>query len=78
MIRIYLKQAWETARQNRLFSSIYVVGTGLSIALTMTLFIIFYVKTAPIYPEYNRDRRWWCATSSPILPTSPRTGVPAW
>ena len=56
MIRIYLKQAWETARQNRLFSSIYVVGTGLSIALTMTLFIIFYVKTAPIYPEYNRDR----------------------
>ena len=48
MIRIYLKQAWETARQNRLFSSIYVVGTGLSIALTMTLFIIFYVKTAPI------------------------------
>ena len=38
MIRIYLKQAWETARQNRLFSSIYVVGTGLSIALTMTLF----------------------------------------
>lgn len=56
MIRIYLKQAWETARQNRLFSSIYVVGTGLSIAMTMTLFIIFYVKTAPIYPEYNRDR----------------------
>ena len=33
-----------------------MVGTGLSIALTMTLFIIFYVKTAPIYPEYNRDR----------------------
>ena len=56
MIKIYLKQAWETARQNRLFSSIYVIGTGLSIALTMTLFIIFYVKTAPVYPEYNRDR----------------------
>lgn len=56
MIRIYLKQAWETMRQNRLFSSIYVMGTGLSIALTMTLFIIFYVKTAPIYPEYNRNR----------------------
>ncbi len=56
MIRIYLKQAWAMLRQNRLFSSIYVVGTGLSIALTMTLFIIFYVKTAPIYPEYNRDR----------------------
>ena len=43
-------------KQHRLFTGIYVVGTGLSIALVMTLFIIFYVKFAPIYPEYNRDR----------------------
>lgn len=43
-------------RQNRLFTSIYVAGTGLSIAFTMVLFIIYYVKFAPIYPEYNRDR----------------------
>ncbi len=56
MIRIYLKQAWELLRQNRLFSTIYIIGTGMAIALTMTMFIIFYVKLAPIYPEYNRDR----------------------
>lgn len=56
MIRIYLKQAWELLRQNRLFSTIYIIGTGLAIALTMTMFIIFYVKLAPIYPEYNRGR----------------------
>ena len=43
-------------KQHKLFTSIYVVGTGLSIALIMTLFIIFYVKFTPIYPEYNRDR----------------------
>ena len=43
-------------RQNCLFTGIYVVGTGLSIALVMTLFIIFYVKLGPVYPEYNRDR----------------------
>ena len=43
-------------KQNRLFTTIYVMGTGLSIALVMTLFIIFYVKFAPIYPEYNRNR----------------------
>ena len=43
-------------RQNRLFTGIYGVGTGLSIALVMTLFIIFYVKFGPVYPEYNRDR----------------------
>ena len=56
MLKNYFKQAWTLMRQNRLFTGIYVVGTGLSIALVMTLFIIFYVKFAPIYPEYNRDR----------------------
>ena len=49
MIKLYLKQAWTLIKQNKLFTSIYVVGTGLSIALTMTMFIIFYVKFAPIY-----------------------------
>ena len=43
-------------RQNKLFTSIYVARTGLSIAFTMVLFIIYYVKFAPVYPEYNRDR----------------------
>ena len=56
MVKIYLKQAWTLIKQHRLFTGIYVVGTGLSIALTMTMFIIFYVKFAPIYPEYNRGR----------------------
>lgn len=56
MIKLYLKQAWTLIKQHRLFTGIYVVGTGLSIALTMTMFIIFYVKFAAIYPEYNRDR----------------------
>lgn len=56
MIKLYLKQAWTLIKQHRLFTGIYVVGTGLSIALVMTMFIIFYVKFAPIYPEYNRNR----------------------
>ena len=56
MIKQYLKQAWTMMRQNKLFTSIYVAGTGLSIAFTMVLFIIYYVKFAPVYPEYNRNR----------------------
>lgn len=56
MIRYYLKQAWAMMRQSRLFSAIYIVGTGLSVALAMTLFIIFYIKLGPVYPEYNRSR----------------------
>ena len=60
MLKNYFKQAWTLMRQNRLFTGIYVVGTGLSIALVMTLFIIFYVKFGPVYPEYNRDRTLGC------------------
>lgn len=56
MYKLYLKQAWTLIRQERLFSSIYIVGTGLAISLVMTLSIVFYVKMAPIYPETNRDR----------------------
>ncbi|MGN0047671.1 MAG: ABC transporter permease [Bacteroides sp.] len=56
MWKMNFKQAWMLMKQNPLFSSIYVVGTGLSIALVMTVFIIYYVKFAPIYPEYNRNR----------------------
>jgi putative ABC transport system permease protein len=50
------KQAWNLIRQERLFSSIYIVGTGLSITVVMALSIIFYVKTADVYPETNRGR----------------------
>lgn len=56
MIRNYFRQAWTLVRQHKLFTGIYVVGTGLSITLVMTLFIIFYVKFGPVYPEYNRNR----------------------
>lgn len=56
MYKIYLKQAWAMIRQERLFSSVYFVGTGLAISLVMVLSIVFYVKMASIYPEMDRDR----------------------
>lgn len=56
MIKTYFKQAWNIIGQNRLFSSIYIIGTALAIAITMTLFVIYYVKIGPVYPEYNRGR----------------------
>lgn len=56
MIKIYMRQAWTLIKQNKLYSSIYIVGTGLSVALIMVVFIIYYIKFAPIYPEYNRDK----------------------
>lgn len=56
MYKIYLKQAWALIQQERLFSSVYIVGTGLAISLVMVLSIVFYVKMASIYPEMDRDR----------------------
>ena len=44
MLRIYLKQAWELMKQNRLFSTLYIVGTALAIAMTMMMAIIYYVR----------------------------------
>jgi putative ABC transport system permease protein len=54
--KYYFKQAWNLIRQEKLFSSIYIVGTGLSITVVMVLSIVFYIKIANIYPETNRDR----------------------
>nr|WP_302830720.1 ABC transporter permease [uncultured Bacteroides sp.] len=54
MIKIYLKQAWELLKQNKLFSMLYIVGTGLAIAMTMIMAVVYYVKIAPVYPEVNR------------------------
>lgn len=56
MIKLYFRQAWTLMKQHRLFTCIYVLGTGLSIAFSMVLFIVLYMKFAPIYPEYNRDK----------------------
>ena len=38
-------------REERLFSSIYIVGTA-----TMVMAVVYYIKLAPIYPEPNRAR----------------------
>lgn len=53
---IYFKQAWNLIRQEPLFSLIYIVGTGLSISMAMTLAIVFHIRVANLSPETNRDR----------------------
>lgn len=55
-MKLYFKQAWNLLKQEKLFSSIYVIGTGLSISLVMILSIVGYIRMANIYPETNRDR----------------------
>ena len=56
MILYYFKQALNLIKQEKLFSSIYIIGTGLSITIVMVLSIVYYIRIANIYPETNRDR----------------------
>jgi len=59
MILTYFKQAWQMLRQHKLFSGIYIAGTALAIAATTIFTIMYYVKIAPIYPEYNRSKTYY-------------------
>ena len=63
-IKTYIKQAWVLLRQNRLFSTLYIVGTGLAIGMTMIMAVIYYVKLAPVYPEVNRFRTYSLSSAS--------------
>ena len=64
MLKLYLKQAWTLLRQNPLFSGLYIAGTGLAIAMTMIVAMIYYVKLAPVYPEVNRSRTLYLTYTS--------------
>lgn len=63
-IKTYIKQAWALLRQNRLFSALYIVGTGLAVGMTTIMAVIYYVKLAPVYPEVNRFRTYRIASAS--------------
>ncbi len=54
-MNIYLRQARTMIGQHKLFSTIYIVGTALSVMLTMSVIILTYIKVAPLYPYNQRN-----------------------
>ena len=56
MYKQYLKQAWTLLKQNRFFSAVYIIGTGLAISMVMVLAIVFHIRTANMEPEADRRR----------------------
>ncbi len=64
MIKVYFKQALMLMRQNRLFSTLYIVGTGLAITMTVIVAVVYYVKLAPVYPEVNRGNTYYLSGTS--------------
>lgn len=53
---LYIKQAWQMMKQQRFFSAIYIIGTGLAISMVMVLAVVYHIRTANIAPEVNRNR----------------------
>ena len=56
MYKQYLKQWWTLIKQHKFYTSIYITGTSLAITMTMIMAIVYYIRTANIEPESNRDR----------------------
>ena len=56
MIRQYIKQGLVLIKQNRFYTAVYVLGTGLAITMVMIMAIVYHIRTANIAPESNRDR----------------------
>ena len=64
MLKTYFKQALALSRQNCLFSTLYIAGTGLAIAMTVVMALVYYVKLAPVYPEENRANTLYLTSAS--------------
>lgn len=56
MIKLYFKQAFYLLRENKLLSSISIIGTALAIAMIMVIVITLRATIAPFAPENHRDR----------------------
>ncbi|WP_302314379.1 ABC transporter permease, partial [uncultured Parabacteroides sp.] len=56
MYRQYLRQAWQLMKQNRFFSTVYIIGTGLAISMVMVMAIAYHIRTSNMAPEVHRDR----------------------
>lgn len=56
MIRLYFKQAFKLLGENKLLSSISIIGTALAIAMIMVIVITIRAMIAPFAPETHRDR----------------------
>lgn len=56
MLKQYIKQAFQMLKENRLISSISMIGTAISITMIMMVVLVLQVQVASYYPEEHRDR----------------------
>ena len=53
---MYLKESWYNLRKDRVYSAVYIIGTGFSLALVMAWLTVQSMHFDNSYPEVNRDR----------------------
>lgn len=51
-------------KQNRFFSAIYIIGTGLAISMVMVMAVVYHIRTTDIRPETHRDRMYYMSRAS--------------
>ena len=50
-----IRQAFTLLRQNPFFSVVSIIGTAVSIAFAMVVYMVYDIQTANICPESHRD-----------------------
>ncbi len=56
MYKIYIKQAWQILKEDKVVSIISILGTALAITMVMVMILTQEIKTTNIAPEVNRER----------------------
>ncbi|MCL1933318.1 MAG: ABC transporter permease [Candidatus Azobacteroides sp.] len=56
MYKVYIKQAWQMLKEDKVISIITVSGTALAITMIMVIILTQRIKTINIGPEPNRER----------------------
>lgn len=56
MIKQYIKQALQTLKENRLTSTVSILGTALSVAMILVLVLQFQIRLTGYVPVSNRSR----------------------
>jgi len=56
MYKLYLKQAWQMLKEDKVISIITILGTALAITMIMVIILTQRIKTTNIGPETNRER----------------------
>lgn len=58
MIKRYIKHTWAMLRQQKLFGTLYIIGTAIPVALTMIVITFQNIRVGSIYPEEHREELW--------------------